>query len=209
MRTTWLAVAILGTAGLAGCDSFSAQLQRGGDLRRAEARDRPSRVDAHFDPRAGHPRCRRRDHRHLGQHEPVRAGARQRRPDRGLGRRGARHVAPDSPGRGCRRGRTRSRSAVPKPTDASADSAYDAGTAKVFQHIIVTPAGTTAADYRGGAGQDHRRAGPGPQGRRLRRPGQDERRRQQGRHGLPPGRSARPVRQGIRGAGLGARARAR
>jgi hypothetical protein len=34
----------------------------------------------------------------------------------------------------------------PKPTDASADSAYDAGTARVFQHIIVVPTGTTKND---------------------------------------------------------------
>lgn len=34
----------------------------------------------------------------------------------------------------------------PKPTDASADSAYDDGTVRVFQHIIVQPAGNTARD---------------------------------------------------------------
>lgn len=34
----------------------------------------------------------------------------------------------------------------PKPTDASADSAYDDGTIRVFQHIIVQPASATARD---------------------------------------------------------------
>jgi hypothetical protein len=34
----------------------------------------------------------------------------------------------------------------PKPTDASADSAYDAGGARLFQHIIVVPAGTSKSD---------------------------------------------------------------
>lgn len=34
----------------------------------------------------------------------------------------------------------------PKPTEASADSTYAAGQARVFQHIIVTPAGTKASD---------------------------------------------------------------
>lgn len=34
----------------------------------------------------------------------------------------------------------------PQPTDASADSAYDDGTVRVFQHIIVQPAGATARD---------------------------------------------------------------
>lgn len=34
----------------------------------------------------------------------------------------------------------------PQPTPASADSAYAAGEARVFQHIIVTPTGTRAAD---------------------------------------------------------------
>ena len=38
------------------------------------------------------------------------------------------------------------RSRRAKPNDASADSAYAAGVAKVFQHIIVTPAGTTPKD---------------------------------------------------------------
>ncbi|MBS1241927.1 MAG: PpiC-type peptidyl-prolyl cis-trans isomerase [Gemmatimonadetes bacterium] len=33
-----------------------------------------------------------------------------------------------------------------KPTDASADSAYDDGTVRVFQHIIVQPSGTSARD---------------------------------------------------------------
>lgn len=35
---------------------------------------------------------------------------------------------------------------LPAPTEASADSAYDAGEVRLFQHIIVTPAGTTARD---------------------------------------------------------------
>jgi hypothetical protein len=34
----------------------------------------------------------------------------------------------------------------PQPTEASADSAYAAGEARVFQHIIVTPAGAKASD---------------------------------------------------------------
>jgi len=34
----------------------------------------------------------------------------------------------------------------PKPTDASADSAYDAGVARLFQHIIVVPAGASKND---------------------------------------------------------------
>jgi hypothetical protein len=34
----------------------------------------------------------------------------------------------------------------PLPTEASADSAYAAGEARVFQHIIVTPAGSKASD---------------------------------------------------------------
>jgi PPIC-type PPIASE domain len=34
----------------------------------------------------------------------------------------------------------------PQPTEASADSVYDAGHVRLFQHIIVTPAGTTAND---------------------------------------------------------------
>jgi hypothetical protein len=34
----------------------------------------------------------------------------------------------------------------PKPTDASADSAYDAGEARLFQHVIVVPAGASRSD---------------------------------------------------------------
>jgi hypothetical protein len=35
---------------------------------------------------------------------------------------------------------------IPKPTPAGADSAYDAGEMRLFQHIIVTPGGTSASD---------------------------------------------------------------
>lgn len=35
---------------------------------------------------------------------------------------------------------------LPQPNEATADSAYDTGDVRVFQHIIVTPGGTAAAD---------------------------------------------------------------
>src|SRR5262245_46684774 len=138
MRTTWMAVAMLGVAGLAGCDAFSAQsnvvaTSAGRRLETDRLVSMLAAVRAPVTPEGAEVITDIWVNMNLFAQARVEG-----------------HLASDSAAVArimwpqILQGRMQAwqdtlKERRPKPNDASADSAYDAGNARVFQHIIVTP----------------------------------------------------------------------
>jgi hypothetical protein len=145
MRTTWLAAAILGMAGLAGCDSFSANsnvvaTSAGRKLETDRLVAMLTSIRAPVTPDAAEVIT------DIWVNMNLFAQARVNGDMTADSAAVARVMWPQILQSRMQAWQDTLKERRPKPTDASADSAYDAGTAKVFQHIIITPAGTTAAD---------------------------------------------------------------
>lgn len=145
MRTTWLVAAVLGTTGLAGCDAFSAQsnVVATSEGRRLET-DRLvamlTSIRAPVTPEAAEVIT------DIWVNMNLFAQARVAGDMSADSAAVARVMWPQILQSRMQAWQDTLKERRPKPTEASADSAYDAGAAKVFQHIIVTPAGTSAAD---------------------------------------------------------------
>ena len=145
MRTTWLAVAVLGTAGLAGCDAFSAQsnvvaTSAGRKLETDRLVSMLTSIRAPVTPEAAEVITDIWVNMNL--FAEARVNGNMSRDSAAV----ARVMWPQMLQSRMQAWQDTLKERRPKPTDASADSAYDAGVARVFQHIIVTPAGTSAAD---------------------------------------------------------------
>jgi len=145
MRTTWLAVALLGTAGLAGCDAFSAQsnvvaTSAGRKLETDRLVSMLTSIRAPVTPEAAEVITDIWVNMNL--FAEARVNGIMSKDSAAV----ARVMWPQILQSRMQAWQDTLKERRPKPTETSADSAYDAGTARVFQHIIVTPAGTSAAD---------------------------------------------------------------
>ena len=145
MRTTWVAVAILGTAGLAGCDAFSAQsnVVATSAGRKLETDKLVSMLTSIRAPVTSEGAEVITD---IWVNMNLFAQARVEGDLAADSAAVARVMWPQILQGRMQAWQDTLKEHRPKPTDASADSAYDAGDARVFQHIIVTPGGTSAAD---------------------------------------------------------------
>lgn len=145
MRTTWLAVAVLGTAGLAGCDAFSAQsnvvaTSAGRRLETDRLVAMLTSIRAPVTPEAADVITDIWVNMNL--FAESRVDGRMTSDSAAV----ARVMWPQILQARMQAWQDTLKARRPKATDASADSAYDAGSARVFQHIIITPGGTSAAD---------------------------------------------------------------
>jgi len=145
MRTTWVVVAVLGTAGLAGCDAFSSQsnvvaTSAGRRLETDRLVSMLGSIRAPVTPEAADVIT------DIWVNMNLFAQARVNGNLASDSAAVARVMWPQILQARMQAWQDTLKARRPKPTDASADSAYDAGVARVFQHIIVTPAGSGAAD---------------------------------------------------------------
>jgi hypothetical protein len=145
MRTTWLAVALLGTAGLAGCDAFSAQsnvvaTSAGRKLETDRLVSMLTSIRAPVTPEAAEVIT------DIWVNMNLFAQARVNGDMAADSAAVARVMWPQILQSRMQAWQETLKERRPKPTGCPADSAYDAGIARVFQHIIVTPAGTSASD---------------------------------------------------------------
>lgn len=145
MRTTWVVLAALGTVGLAGCDAFSAQsnvvaTSAGRKLETDHMVSMLTSIKAPVNPDAANVLT------DIWVNLNLFAQARVNNALSSDSAAVARVMWPQILQARMQAWQDTLKARRPTPNDAAADSAYDAGVARVFQHIIVTPGGTTAAD---------------------------------------------------------------